>query len=59
MIAASETLVLKLRRLRSENQFSVIFKDVNEMVDVHDLEPVVVPWCDDLPKDTVEKVQFM
>jgi hAT family C-terminal dimerisation region len=32
-----------LRRLRSENQFSIIFKEVNEMIDVHDLEPVVVP----------------
>ena len=43
MIAAAETLVLELRRLRSENQFSIIFKEVNEMIDVHDLEPVVVP----------------
>jgi hypothetical protein len=27
MIAAAETFVLELRRLRSENQFSIVFKE--------------------------------
>jgi len=43
MIAAAETLVLELQRLRSENQFSIIFKEVNEMIYIPDLEPVAVP----------------
>ena len=43
MIAAVESVVLELRRLRSYIQFNAIFSDANEMVDGHDLDPFVVP----------------
>jgi hypothetical protein len=43
MIAAAESVVLELSRLQSEIQFNAIFGEVNEVVDVHDLDPVAVP----------------
>ena len=43
MIEAAESVVLELRRLRSDIEFNAILSEVNEMVDVHDLDPIVVP----------------
>jgi len=43
MIAASECTVQELHRLRSDNQFNAVFSEVNQMVDVHDLDTIVVP----------------
>ena len=43
MIAASECTVQELHRLRSDAQFNAVFSEVNQMVDVHDLDTIVVP----------------
>lgn len=43
MIAAAESVVLELRRFRADEQFNSIFREVAEMVEAHDLEPIVVP----------------
>ena len=56
----ADSAVLELRRLCSDVQFNTIFTEVNNnMVVIHDLEPVVVPGVQQPPYDTVDKVQFI
>ena len=50
MITAAECIVQELRRLCTDDQFNAIFSEVREMIELHDLDPVVVPRVRRPPK---------